>query len=74
MVSEQEEIEMAKRPGMKCSDFGKDSRRDVLIRMPSKRYELLGKLAFREWTSISYQMNEALALILVRAGLERETK
>jgi len=65
---------MARQPGVKRADFGGDIPKQLLIRIPSKRYEALGKLAFKGDTSVSYQINEGLRLFLVQAGLERETK
>ena len=56
---------------VKTADLGRN-KREFLVRLPQIRYEGLSKIAFKDATSLSYQVNEAIRERLIRAGLEQE--
>ena len=57
---------------VRTAELGGNSKREFLVRLPQVRYEGLSKIAFKEATSLSYQVNEAIRERLIRAGLEQE--
>jgi len=62
-----------RRRNIKTADVGGRSRREFVVRLPLERYEGLTKIAFKNGSSLNYEINEALRTVLVKAGLERET-
>ena len=60
-----------RRPNLRTAKMG-SNKREFLVRLPQKRYEGLSKIAFKDATSLSYQVNEAIRERLIRAGLEQE--
>jgi len=57
--------------GIKTADLG-SNKREFLVRLPKSYYEGLSKIAFKNETSLNFQINEAVRSLLMNAGLERE--
>lgn len=60
-----------RKPNLRTAELG-SSKREFLVRLPQKRYEGLSKIALKQASSLSYQVNEAIRERLIRAGLEQE--
>jgi hypothetical protein len=60
-----------RKPKIKTVNLGRN-KREFLVRLPQVRYEGLSKIAFKDATSLNYQVNEAIKAMLIQAGLEQE--
>lgn len=47
-------------------------KREVLVRLPESTYEALVKFAKEEGTSLNYQVNTAIKMVLSKAGIEND--
>ena len=57
--------------GIKTADLGRN-KHEFLVRLPQDFYDGLSKVAFKQETSLNYQVNKAVRSLLIEAGLERE--
>ena len=56
---------------LKKADLGRH-KREFLVRLPEARYEALFRFADENGTSLSYQVNEAIRAMLIKAESEQE--
>ncbi|MCZ6680325.1 MAG: hypothetical protein O7E52_24100 [Candidatus Poribacteria bacterium] len=60
-----------RKPNLKTADLG-SNKHEFLVRLPKKRYKGLSQIADQNATSLNYQVNEAIRVMLIEAGVEPE--